>query len=352
MSTSQKLSGKGTVTFVEDTPTLTMSTGFDAYNYVTLDCSLEEDEDGYGVRLSTDAANPTAFYIVVPPSANNFGFNVSIQFTNNYEITGYMSKKATASAANKIERSKYTSMPAFSAAIVTGEYVENEFAYGVGMTIGSSPAVTWAPVNCGYNATGFKYGKLYQWGRKDGQGFNADHPATIISQEAIAYGGVPAANTFYKSYSSSGFQWMKRDASSNNAFDDTADWMDLKGATSPHKDNPGIGNPCPEGWRVPTLNELTALKGGNNSPSLVTVDGLKGFWFNGTSSPAGTGIFLPAAGRRLSSSDDEFDREEYIYYWSSKPSGSSASYLQAIHWNACIIAGDRGNAMSVRCVKE
>ena len=31
--------------------------------------------------------------------------------------------------------------------------------------------VVWAPVNCGYHDTDFKYGKLYQWGRKYGQGY-------------------------------------------------------------------------------------------------------------------------------------------------------------------------------------
>ena len=33
--------------------------------------------------------------------------------------------------------------------------------------------VLWAPVNCGYHEIDYPYGKLYQWGRKHGQGYGA-----------------------------------------------------------------------------------------------------------------------------------------------------------------------------------
>ena len=32
--------------------------------------------------------------------------------------------------------------------------------------------VVWAPVNCGYHKSDYRYGKLYQWGRKYGQGYD------------------------------------------------------------------------------------------------------------------------------------------------------------------------------------
>ena len=48
------------------------------------------------------------------------------------------------------------------------EYGEN---HGPGVKIGET---VWAPVNCGYHKTDFKYGKLYQWGRKYGQGYSGN----------------------------------------------------------------------------------------------------------------------------------------------------------------------------------
>ena len=54
--------------------------------------------------------------------------------------------------------------------------------HGPGIKIGIH---VWAPVNCGYHATDYKYGKMYQWGRKYGQGFGDD--ATVPNRE---YGAV------------------------------------------------------------------------------------------------------------------------------------------------------------------
>ena len=49
----------------------------------------------------------------------------------------------------------------------SGDYVdEYGINHGQGIRIGTT---VWAPVNCGYHATDYKYGKLYQWGRKYGQ---------------------------------------------------------------------------------------------------------------------------------------------------------------------------------------
>lgn len=44
--------------------------------------------------------------------------------------------------------------------------------HGGGILIGD---VLWAPVNCGYHETDYPYGKLYQWGRKHGQGYGAPY---------------------------------------------------------------------------------------------------------------------------------------------------------------------------------
>ena len=64
-----------------------------------------------------------------------------------------------------------------STAEATIDYVDE---YGInrgkGTAIGST---VWAPVNCGYHEIDYPYGKLYQWGRKYGQGYDdsdANHP--------------------------------------------------------------------------------------------------------------------------------------------------------------------------------
>ena len=53
--------------------------------------------------------------------------------------------------------------------------------HGPGIKVGIH---IWSPVNCGYHATDYKYGKLYQWGRLYGQGFGDD--ATVPTRESGA----------------------------------------------------------------------------------------------------------------------------------------------------------------------
>ena len=65
-----------------------------------------------------------------------------------------------------------------------GDYVdEYGINHGQGVKIGE---VIWAPVNCGYHATDFKYGKLYQWGRKYGQGYDGDATVPEIEQGRVS----------------------------------------------------------------------------------------------------------------------------------------------------------------------
>ena len=60
-----------------------------------------------------------------------------------------------------------------SCTVPTADYIdEYGVNHGKGIAVGN---IVWAPVNCGYKAAtseskGFPYGKLYQWGRKYGQG--------------------------------------------------------------------------------------------------------------------------------------------------------------------------------------
>ena len=137
------------------------------------------------------------------------------------------------------------------------DYEVDGVSYGKGIVIGD---VIWAPVNCGYepatsDSKGYPYGKLYQWGRKYGQGYSTSYDA---SAPEIVEGPISAINGQKDIYSNTFF----------TASESPYDW------TSPQKDdlwNSGTEDnpvkteydPCPEGWRVPTYAELDKLS--NNS---------------------------------------------------------------------------------------
>ena len=69
----EKISGATIAMTYGETPQLTMATG--ATGSITLDC-------GSGVMLSSDAENPTEFWVVVPPTEFNKGITISV--TNAY----------------------------------------------------------------------------------------------------------------------------------------------------------------------------------------------------------------------------------------------------------------------------
>ena len=111
--------------------------------------------------------------------------------------------------------------------------------------------MVWAPVNSGYHATDFKYGKLYQWGRKYGQGHSTSYDA---SAPEIVEGPISAVNGQKDKYSNTFF------TSSESLYDWTSPQDDTLW-NSGTEENPikTEYDPCPEGWRVPTYAELDEL---------------------------------------------------------------------------------------------
>ena len=104
-------------------------------------------------------------------------------------------------------------------------------------------------------------------------------------------------------------------------------------------------DPCPQGWRVPTEEELLSLMDAGST----TLGGGRIF---GT---APNQIFLPAVGFRNSINNGtlNFVGTDGLY-WSSTRSGSNAYFLRWF-WgsnNMIMHLGARANAMSVRCVAE
>jgi uncharacterized protein (TIGR02145 family) len=187
--------------------------------------------------------------------------------------------------------------------------------HGPGIKIGIH---VWAPVNCGYHATDYKYGKMYQWGRKYGQGYDesdASVPEIVEGPVSLEIGqSKENANKFYYN-SHSPYDWSKVQ---------NDDLWNTGTESAPVKTKYDL---CPNGWRVPTFAELDELCK-NRLAWATDENGQSGYWFSGENPYAETGprVFFPAAGFRHYIYGNA-DGRGYGYYWSSRPDSSKASSL-------------------------
>lgn len=248
------------------------------------------------------------------------------------------------------------------AVVATANYVD-EYGknHGKGVAVGGA---IWAPVNCGYHETDYPYGKLYQWGRKYGQGYSgplyvdgkkvgdiSDATYPTVEDGTIREGGVSLSggqsksnkDVFFLGYSDNNYDWVY--PSDNKLWNSGTESSPVK-----NKDN----DPCPDGWRVPTYNELNELKN-NHSAWTKNANGQSGYWLSGASTYAEgvPQIFLPAAGYRNLSDGVANFRGSGGRYWSSRPNSSYAYYL-SISSSSADMNYDyfyRAYGYSVRCVQ-
>lgn len=336
----ERLSGEATVTAYTDEetgPSITMASS--ASTSVSLNCG--------GIQLDEDTA--TEFIIALPPVTLADGFTVTVTDADGNE------QSIESDKSNEIRRSALLVMPEITLNPEEPESQEGDYIdeYGINHGPGTDiNGVVWAPVNCGYHKDDFKYGKLYQWGRKYGQGYDGslydsdmnnigEYSDNLIPEIVFELVSVDAgqeidnADIFYATYGNSD-GW--------SVLSDDHLWHPCI------EDNPT--NPCPYGWRVPTDEELNEL---SQNYSEVTTDGTEqsGRWFSGTESYEKNvpQIFLPAAGERRGYGGDATSRGIYGEYWSAIPSGSRA---RSLHFGPQTVnMTDRGQntGMSVRCVK-
>jgi len=244
-----------------------------------------------------------------------------------------------------------------SLAVATSDYIdEYGVNHGKGTAIGMA---VWAPVNCGYHATDYKYGKLYQWGRRYGQGYSGElyvngtlsGEISDASVPTLSEGGVSLiggqhssnANVFYTSTSEFNDDWLyPRD---NKLWNSGTESSPIKTEY----------DPCPSGWRVPTYAELSELSM-NKSSWTTNSAGQEGYYFSGKSeySSGVVQIFFTAVGRRTGRGG-AYGRGNRGYYWSSCCSSNSndANLLSFLLNGSCGV-GDlyRAYGFSVRCVQE
>ena len=216
--------------------------------------------------------------------------------------------------------------------------------------------VYWAPVNCGYHATMYPYGKLYQWGRKTGQGYGnpegkpfADMQGKPVRLQvappaSVATGqSAECADIFYILEGSKlWFNWTQDLQVNWNVGNDYD-------AVKVEKDDP-----CPKGWRVPTSEDLKWLVA-RHSELVVGENGQTGVWCSGEKpySAGANRLFLPAAGYRNWSNGESCRRNKDGYYWSGTHDIPDHAWCKSITGERQDLASDYcAHGYSVRCIQE
>ncbi|MDR1119293.1 MAG: hypothetical protein LBM08_00070, partial [Dysgonamonadaceae bacterium] len=145
----------------------------------------------------------------------------------------------------------------------------------------------------------------------------------------------------------------------NNTWDNpnyytlSGDWPEDKDAN--------IGNPCPAGWRLPTIAELGAVINKNASGGNITVINPITYipatsWSNGVTvfnnlMRSGDYLFLPTNGWRRANSGELRDRGYYGEYISSTGNGTGQAWeMYFTRESTSMQAFNRPNGISVRCV--
>ena len=346
---NEKLSGVATLTAYMDgtAPTITMAST--AKTSISLDCG------DAGVTLSESIA--TEFIIALPPILFSKGFTITVTDSDNKTYT------VEADMANTILRSSILVMPTVELkkevteedTETTGDYIdEYGINHGKGIAIGD---YVWAPVNCGYRAPytengtnykGFPYGKLYQWGRKYGQGLGNGYDDGILTLEDqadyTAEGRNEAkANAFFcPEYNSTKHDWCSN-------YSDVTRWNSGTSSQPVKTKN----DPCPKGWRVPTIEELSHLT--QNYHWLKNDANQNGNYFSGDYyyRDGYPGVFLSASGIRRHDTANVDSVGEVGFYWSSSAKDNFATLIDFSEFH--IQTSDmvyRANGASVRCIQE
>ena len=220
--------------------------------------------------------------------------------------------------------------------------------HGKGIVIGET---VWAPVNCGYHAADFKYGKLYQWGRKYGQGFNGYR---YVGGSKVECSDAKVPRVYNTTVSLS----VGQDINNENEFyaPDTSDWTNesnnqLWNAGTESEPVKSEYDPCPIGWRVPTYAEMKTL--GNNKMT-TNEFGQIGFSFSGSKSVAEAEnlLFLPLGGRWTYFGYAD-DRDFVGYYWTSRSAKNGEAYYYLLYDSYLLLDDNcRFYGCSVRCVQD
>lgn len=306
-------------------------TAADGAKTVTVDC-------GEGVALGT------AVVVAVP--AQNYGSGLEITTTDvNGDKTVHTLKSAFDAKAGKVYDMNITF----------------ELYPGSRLKPVKVNDILWAPVYCGYSPE-HPNGLLYQYGRAAGQPY---YPAATTS--AIVKAGPVAEPEDGYFYSNNGGDWYGG-TSLNSWPMSKSDEGYVEGK---------IGNPCPKGWRVPTVSELEELVTIGFTQSSDWAFGYSDKWTAaqqeasvvkaGFTLKGDSGLFFAAVGGRTGAGKSFYrsNEEAYARLWASDRNNSNGKYASclAIQRKANMTGPDeftivirtnyaKSGGISVRCVKS
>lgn len=330
----------GTIDLTADTPAITADTQSSIFE-ITL-CNVTTTEANENVIV---------YFMVAPINLTDSKLTSTVHFAD--ATTCEMVINGKNFLAGKAYRLS-------AEAKMLNDYIDE---YGVNHGKGTEiDGVVWAPINCGYHATDYPWGKLYQWGRKYGQGYvgnlyDDDWDVIGVHEDAsspqIQMGGVSLnegnspdnANIFYTASADFMYNWSSENKSNL--------W------NSGTVDNPikSYYDPCPAGWRVPTLTEFNKLKSNHSGwISSLSMLGYCGYYFSGSKPYTSEvpRIFLPAAGSLNYNKGVASGRGDGGNYWCSNTDGNYSRHLEfdstyTIKTNASV---GRAQGYSIRCVQE
>jgi hypothetical protein len=167
------------------------------------------------------------------------------------------------------------------------------------------------------------YGSLYQWGR------GSDGHQIIVWTSSSASNGAEQNNE----------TTTRSDAPGNGNF--ITFFGDWRSSTNDNlwQGVSGVNNPCPTGYRIPTIAEWDAERLS---------------WSANTSVGAfASPLKLPLPGIRRDDDGNLRDVGTYGYYWSSAVSGTDSRYLDFNSSSASVTPSiRRARGLSVRCIKD
>ena len=310
-----------------------------AYN-ITLNC-------GEGVDIS----QAEDFVIVIPPhSAMQLAIVITTDKGSYYKAA---TSDVTMTAGNILSMSVIDLGGEGSAqrSLMSIKYPEDN---NNGVFIGTK---VWAKVNCGYDE-GHPYGLLYQWGRKYGQGYGTETPV------AVNINGV--TNGERKGPLSSAEEGSLED-NKNKFYYEVDDWLTTQVNTLWNintADNKEVYptknyscDPCPAGWRVPTMSELEGLS--VKKSDWTQTNGQSGYWFSGNVeySKDAVAVFFPAAGYKHYWNNDTGNERgnigRYVSSTATETDGWVCAASLMFESNMIQISSLRkAFGFSVRCVKD
>lgn len=221
--------------------------------------------------------------------------------------------------------------------------------YGIDRGAGKTIAgLTWAPVNCGFSANNYPYGKLYQWGRKFGLGYQDDNFKDVSTANITdcwsGQNGEEDSESFYK-YAEDckyNYDWIKN--GDNSYWNRGTEENPIKNETY---------DPCPDGWRIPTSFEYRSLLQ-NSVKTWCEQGGQYGYLFcENPDDHAGSELFLPAGGRLNITDGKSYDRNAEGYYWTISTNAGSSAYLYFYSEGSSLnCQGSRAGGCLLRCIRE